>query len=227
MKTAFVPLAFLIGLMSSICLSSAYSQVVVYNIDFDKVGPSANYRSYDRGFLVMPLDGGDVDFIFQFQVGSTRYFVEASEFGTYYITTEDDEREGVVANATTSNTPINFFMAIGDLNTTVRATVTTTDETSNVTTATKVSQKVPNKLEGYILTADPSGAGVFDANSGAAGASEMTATLDAVRTNTANLQQLTIAETVASLVESLELAGWQELIVSEEGAEDDAVTTGG
>lgn len=209
------------AIISLALLSSAYSQVVVYNIDFDEAGPNANYRSYDRGFAVMPLSGGDADFVLQFQDGATLYYVQVPEFGTYYVATEGNDRQGVVANAATQDTPINFFMAIGNVNTTIRATVTTTDPDTNVSSTSQETEKVPDELEGYILTADPSGSGVFDANSGAAGASEMSLSINAAQTNLANQQQLSVAETIAALVESLERAGWQEFFVADDDEELD------
>ncbi len=202
---------------------AANGQVVVYNVDFDAAGPSANYRGYDSGFFVMPLNGGNVDFVLQFQEGSTRYFVQAPELGTYFIATEGNERQGVIANATGTGTPVNFFMALGELDTTVSANISSTDAATNVTTTTRETAQLPKRLEGFILTADPSGAGIFDANSGAAGASEISAAIDLVRTNSANLQGQTEQEVVAEIVAALERAGQQEFVVEiEEETEPDA-----
>ncbi len=216
----------LLLLVSSLLISHAYSQVVIYNVEFEQLGDSANYRPFDKGFIVMPLAGGEVDFILQFQEGSQSFFVTSPAFGEFYVTTEGNDRKGVIANASTEDTPVNFFMILGDLDTPIRAEVTSTDEATGTSTIRQESGLVPSELEGVILTADPSGAGIFDANSGAAGASQIVAKLDRVRTNTSNLQQFSVEGTIADLITGLESMGAKEFIIESVEPADGSEDTG-
>ena len=193
-------------------ISLASAQVVIYDVDFDEVGESVNYRGFESGFFVMPLEGGTADFILEFREGTTRFFVQVPDFGTFFIATEGNERRGVIANTGDGGTPINFFAAVGDLNTNLSANVTTTDA-NNVSTTSSVQSTLPRRFDGHILTADPSTGGIFDANAGAAGASELRADLDLIRTNRANSLSQTQDEAVAALVTELERSGQTEFVV--------------
>lgn len=192
---------------------AADAQVVVYDIVFEEVGENVNYRTFDPGFVVMPLTGGNATFVLRFQEGLSRQFVQAVDFGVYFIATEGANQRGVLANADAADggTPINTFNMIGDLNASVSATETATDATTNQTT-TITTATLPRTLTGYILTTDSTTAGVFDRNAGSAGTSQITATLNETRTKTANDAAIslttsqTVADTITTIVEEL-LAG--------------------
>lgn len=234
-------LTFLAAVAAFACLfaPSADAQVVIYELEFEEMGESINYRTFDKSFFVMPLTGGNATFVLRFTEGLSNQFVQVVDFGVYFIATQGAEQKAVLANADAADggTPVNTFNMIGDLNASVTASVSSTDATTNAVTTQITTATLADTLIGFILTTDSTTAGVFDRNAGSAGTSKMTATLNRDRTDASNNAALTtgaaqtVTQAVTDIVAELTNGGETEFVAdptaAEAAAADNANANGG
>ena len=182
------------------------SQVVVYKFDFAKTGPSINYGFYDEGWVVADATGGPADWVLTFREGALRYYITVDDFGSLFYANNGDHVSGVISASAADGTPQTTFLAIGDVNTSVKGL--------------NVSVKVPQILEGVAQSADDESDVPFDTEEGDrgyAGISNMKGSLQQQRTDDANSQNLTTDETFTELVAYLERRGYVLFEVEDPG----------
>ena len=214
MRPILLALAILLSLG---IFEKADAQVAIYRFSFEKDGPAVNYGFYDEAWVVADAIGGPTSWVFTFKEGAVNHYVTVSEFGSLFYANNQKVSYGIISAAASTGTPQTTFLAIGELEDTVRSS------------DGNVSVKVADDMEGSTLSADDQSDLPFDSgdgNAGYAAISTMTGGLEARRTADANTANFTIEEAVADIVTYLEQRGFAELVIEDETDEDTTDTTG-
>jgi len=199
MKTVF-SLRVLLG-FSCLLGASLQAQVAVYRLSFETTGETVNYRPYQNGYYIAPIQGGTGSLVLTQITGGQRKYFSYANFGESFVALSG-EKKRMVLSATAAN----------DVSTTVFYAIGTTDKEIEVETRNANSQiKVATKLKGFAISADSeqdlpfSGAG----NSvGVAGASVLTAKYDETLSRAAIRDGLSVAAELALIIDSLESTGY-------------------
>jgi hypothetical protein len=199
--------AILLGLVST----SAFAQttttttstgpVAVFRLSFDQTGDSINYRPYQNGYYIAPIEGGAGSLILTLVTGDQRQYFTYEAFGEMFVAVKGKEKRMVLSATATNTVSTTIFYAIGK-----------TDKDLHVESRNATSQvKVAEKMTGYAVSADSekdlpfSGSG----NSvGVAGASILTATLDETLTNVAIRDSVDTSGEVDAILAILTSAGY-------------------
>jgi len=187
---------------------AAHSQVVIYSFDFEKEGPSINYGFYEEGWVVADAIGGPASWILMFREGPHRRYIIVEDFGSLFFPNKGKTVVGVISAAAASGTPQTTFLAIGEVEETVKGG--------------NISVKVPKEMKGYAVSADDESDVPFtsaEGNVGYAGISKLKASLQSSRTADANRRNQTTAEALEELEAYVKRRGYTEFVV--------AVPTGG
>ncbi|MFK5922208.1 MAG: hypothetical protein QM496_08510 [Verrucomicrobiota bacterium] len=196
---------------SLISVQSGSAQVVVYKIDFEQEGSSINYNFYEDGWVVADATGGPASWILTFFEGPLRRYITITDFGSLFYANKGNSVKAVLSASASNGTPQTTFLAIGTPSQTVRKQ--------------NIKVEVANQLEGVTSSADDESELPFDVkegDKGFAGFSKMKASLQRSRTDDANSNNLSVEETFAELILSLERRGYTPFVVAEPATSEDS-----
>lgn len=148
------------------------SALVVYKLTFDVSGETINYRPYQGGYYIAPIEGGTGSLILTLTTGGVKTFYTYANFGELFVAVKGDKRK-VVLSATAANTvSTTTFFAIG-----------TADERRHLETRSSDGDVFTAEvLKGYAVSADSEQDLPYGSSSandiGVAGVSYLTAKLD-------------------------------------------------
>lgn len=182
---------------------ATHAQVVVYNFHFEKEGPSINYGFYEEAWVVADATGGPASWVLLFREGAHRRYITVESFGSLFFPNKGSTVVGVISAAAASGTPQTTFLAIGEVEHTVKSG--------------NISVKVPKEMKGYALSADDESDVPFtsrEGDVGYAGISVMRGSLASSQTSDANTRNRTPAETLEDLVAYVERRGYAEFVVA-------------
>ncbi len=186
------------------------AQVVVYKIDFNQEGSSINYSFYEEGWVVADATGGPASWVLTFFEGPVRRYITIPDFGSLFYASKGSTVKAVISAAAADGTPQTTFLAIGTPSETVKKQ--------------NVKVEVAKTLEGTASSADDESElpfNVKEGDKGFAGFSKMKASLQRSRTDDANSDNLTVEETFAELITSLERRGYTAFEVDDPDDEED------
>ena len=188
-------------------ITSALSQVVVYEMEFEREPRSINFTFFEGGFLVLDGLDGTGSFIFTFQG------IENNEIRDLYVRAENtveaftaikrNQRKIVVRATAQTQTSLSHYLAIGELDDTV----------SLQARGRRVSFEIAPSIRGNVLVSDDESDVEFpseDKTIGFAGMATMRLSFDRTRTRESNEENLTVAQTVSALITELEEVGFVE-----------------
>ena len=192
--------------------TSAAGPVIVYRLTFEVTGETINFRPFQNGYYVAPVQGGVGTLILTRQTGNEKSYYTYNNFGELFLAKNGSKRKAVISATTTST---------GSSSTNANAVSTTTlfaigdaSETKELDTAA-VSGDVyfADELTGYAVSADSetdlpfSGSG---SDIGVAGATALLAKLDQSRTDAGQKQNFTVLEAVTALIADLTESGYTD-----------------
>ncbi|CAN5784622.1 hypothetical protein BH11VER1_BH11VER1_39750 [soil metagenome] len=193
--------ALLLTAAALLIASPLRAQVVVYRLSFEQTGDSINYRPYQNGYYIAPLEGGTGSLILTLVTGAQRQYFTYASFGDLFVALKGENKKMVLSAAATNEVSTTTFYAIG-----------TADKEIEVESRNATSQvKVAGKMVGYSVSADSekdlpfAGSGT---SVGVAGVSVLTAKFDEQATNEAIKNSLDVAGQVTAITTLLEGAGY-------------------
>ena len=204
----------------------AAAQVAVYRGDFDSVGNSINFVFFERVYLVADLSAGTGSFLF-LDVNTSgnsvsRQYVEAPDAANIFVAVKRERsgtkvRKLVMRAISDSGTAQSYYLAVGDLDTTISGKIS----------QLPVSSKTAKNLRGHVLTSDDESDMELplDAGLGLAGAAEFNLSLQRNQTQIANNRGSSVAEVMADLVTGLETAGFTAVGEEETGETTESTDT--
>ena len=148
------------------------SALVVYKLTFEVSGETINYRPYQGGYYVAPIEGGTGSLILTLTTGGVKTFYTYANFGELFVAVKGSKRK-VVLSATAANTvSTTTFFAIG-----------TADQRRHLETRSSDGDVFSAEvLRGYAVSADSEQDLPYGSSSandiGVAGVSYLTARLD-------------------------------------------------
>jgi hypothetical protein len=207
----FRALFFLFALLSA---STASAQVLVYKLDFSK-DRGINYHTFEGGYFVAPLLGGAGTFLLTSNEEGLIY-TESTDGGRLFTAVSNDDKKAVISATTGTGTAAGAFVALGDI-----------DHTVKVNNAVySLTAKVAKTLTGTAVTADDESeveAPATDGSLGSAGIAKLKIVLDEEETNRANRDGLSLTQAVEQVKLTLERQGYSDGV--EEEPETPATTT--
>lgn len=191
----------LLTIAALLIASPLRAQVVVYKLSFEQTGDSINYRPYQNGYYIAPLEGGSGSLILTLVTGGQRQYFTYTSFGDLFVALKGENKRMVLSATATNDVSTTTFYAMG-----------TADKEIEVESRNAKSQvKVASKMVGYSVSADSekdlpfSGAGT---SVGVAGVSVLTAKFDEQSTNDAIKNSLDVAGQVTAITTELEGNGY-------------------
>lgn len=192
---------FLLAIAALLVASPARAQVVVYRLSFEQSGDSINYRAYQNGYYIAPLEGGTGSLILTLVTGGQRQYFTYASFGELFVALKGENKKMVLSATATNEVSTTTFYAIG-----------TADKEIEVESRNATSQvKVAGKMVGYSVSADSekdlpfAGSGT---SVGVAGVSILTAKFDERATDEAIKNSLDVAGQVTAITTELEGNGY-------------------
>ena len=183
--------------------SDTTGPIAVFRLTFQATGDSINYRSYDGGFYVAPVEGGVGTLILTLSSGGQkRYFTYAS-FGAVFIAVKGSTKKMVLSCTAASDVSTTVFYALGNADTEIEF------DTRNA----NGSVLVADKMTGYAVSADSEQDLPYagsTTNVGVAGASVLTARLDKSLTSTGNKKGNAVNDEIADLQAILIKGGYTD-----------------
>jgi len=184
-------------------VSDTTGPIAVFRLTFQQTGDSINYRAYDGGFYVAPVEGGPGSLILTLTSGGKkRYFTYAS-FGAVFVAVKGSTKKMVLSATATSDVSTTVFYALGTADTQIEF------DTRNSTGTALVA----GKMTGYAVSADSEQDLPYagsPTNVGVAGASNLTVRLDESLTHTANNKGNAVNDEVTDLQNILAKAGYTD-----------------
>lgn len=199
----FLPAAALATLLWIAASTASQAQVAIYRFDFEKEGPSINYGFYEEAWVVADAAGGSASWVLMFREGAHRRYIVVEDFGSLFFPNKGRTVVGVISAAAASGTPQTTFLAIGEVEQSVKA--------GNVTV------KVPTEMKGYALSADDESEVPFTSNEGDvgyAGISTMKGSLQVTRTADANSRNQSVEDALAEVEAYVKRRGYTEFVVA-------------
>jgi hypothetical protein len=181
--------------------ATASGPVAVYRLAFEETGDSVNYRPYQNGYYIAPINGGSGSLILTLITGNQRQYFSYEAFGELFVAVDGKEKKMVLSATAANNVSTTVFYAIGKTEKEIEV------ESRNATSKVKVAEK----MTGYAVSADSekdlpfAGAGT---SVGVAGVSILTAKLDETLTNVAIRDNVSVATEVDEIIDILEAAGY-------------------
>jgi hypothetical protein len=175
--------------------------VAVYRLSFEETGDSVNYRPYQNGFYVAPINGGSGSLILTLISGNLKQYFAYEAFGELFVAVDGKEKKMVLSATAANDVSTTVFYAIGKTEKQIEV------ESRNAESKVKVAEK----MTGFAVSADSekdlpfAGAGT---SVGVAGVSILTAKLDESLTNAAIRDNVSVATEVDEIVEMLETSGY-------------------
>ena len=172
------------------------SALAVYKLTFEVAGETINYRPYQGGYYIAPIQGGTGSLILTLTTGGVKNYYTYASFGELFVAVKGENRK-VVLSATAANTvSTTTFFAIG-----------TADEQLHLETRSSESDVfVADLLKGYAVSADSEKDLPYGSSSandiGVAGVSYLRATLDdgltqdAINNNRTLTAEVTVVQTL-------------------------------
>lgn len=189
--------------------------VAVYRLSFEQTGDSINYRPYQNGYYIAPMEGGSGSLILTLITGNQKQYFAYEAFGEVFVAVKGKDKRMVLSATATNTVSTTVFYAIGK-----------TDKEMEVEGRNAISRvKVAEKMVGYAVSADSEQdlpfSGATTNSIGVAGASILTARLDQTLTNVAIRDDKDVAAEVDVIISILEGAGYVD------GKPQTTTTTGG
>lgn len=182
-------------------VSQGMGQVVVYHLQFKEMGESINYRPYQNGYYIAPMEGGSGSLVLTQVTGNVKQYFSYEGFGELFVALKGDKQKMVLSATATSDVSTTVFYALGD-----------GDEEFDVKGRNlRGKVKVAKKLTGYAVSADSEQDLPFygtGASVGVAGVSELVARMDEANTNRARQENLDTAGAVDVVLGILTAAGY-------------------
>ena len=182
-------------------VSDTTGPIAVFRLTFQQTGDSINYRPYEGGFYVAPVEGGPGSLILTLITGGQkRYFTYAS-FGAVFVAVKGKTKKMVLSATAASSVSTTVFYALGNADHEIDF------ETRNSTG----SALVASKMTGYAVSADSEQDLPYSGNTdnvGVAGASILTARLDETLTHSANNKSFAVNDEVTELQAILTKGGY-------------------
>lgn len=206
-RLAFALCAFILAVLTSSTFAqtttttTSSGPVAVFRLSFEETGDNINYRPYQNGYYVAPIEGGTGSLILTLVTGGQRQYFVYEAFGEVFVAVKGNEKRMVLSATATNTVSTTVFYAIGKTDTDLHV------ESRNATSVVKVAEK----MTGYAVSADSerdlpfSGSGT---SIGVAGASILTARLDDTLTKVAIRDSLDTAGEVDAIIAILEGAGY-------------------
>ena len=72
------------------------SALVVYKLTFEVAGETINYRSYQGGYYIAPIEGGTGSLILTLTTGGVKTFYTYANFGELFVAVKGDDRKVVL-----------------------------------------------------------------------------------------------------------------------------------
>ena len=191
-------------------LGSLSAQLVVYKLEFEKVGDTVNFRAFNTGFYVAPAAGGKGTLLLGVMTGATKGQVSKDSAGDL--------------TATTSNDSANISMLLlGEPKATLTSTTVATTTTSSVTTR----GRVPEFMSGTMLVSDTAAdtGAVTDVNA-TAGTAKVKARIDMDLSKSLSKNNSTLAAAVTALQTRLTNQGYTAADTGTGGTTTGTTTTG-
>lgn len=184
-------------LLLSVSATQGFGQLVIYKLTFDVAGETINYRPYQGGFYVAPIEGGAGTLILTLTTGGQKQFYQYANFGELFVAVKGENRK-VVLSATAANTvSTTTFFAIGTAN----------DEKEVETRSSDGKIFIAKELKGYAVSADSERDLPYASSSptdiGVAGVSYLRALIDDRRTDDAIKNSRTLTDQVTLLTTNL------------------------
>ncbi len=207
-----------------ISASQGLGQLVVYKLTFDVAGETINYRPYQGGFYVAPIEGGTGTLILTLTTGGVKQFFSYANFGELFVAVKGENRK-VVLSATAANTvSTTTFFAIGTAN----------DKKEVETRSSDGIIFVARELKGYAVSADSERDLPYASSSptdiGVAGVSYLRALIDDGKTEDSIKNTRTLADQVTLITTDLTEDGYVNGLTTTTGTgagAAPAATTGG
>ncbi len=190
-----------VSAQTSTTTTAGSGPVAVFRLSFEQTGDSINYRPYQGGYYVAPLEGGTGSLVLTLVTGNQRQYFTYEAFGEVFVAVNGNEKRMVLSATATNTVSTTVFYAIGKTEKELHV------ESRNATSDVKVAEK----MTGYAVSADSekdlpfSGSGT---SAGVAGASVLTARLDESLTKVALRDSLDVSAELDAIVTILEGAGY-------------------
>lgn len=175
--------------------------VAVFRLTFEETGDSINYRPYQNGYYIAPIEGGTGSLILTLVTGNQRQYFTYEAFGEVFVAVQGKEKRMVLSATATNTVSTTVFYAIGKTEKELRV------ESRNAVSDVKVAEK----MTGYAVSADSEKDLPFNGSGtsvGVAGASSLTARLDETLTEVAIRDNLDVSGELDAIIAILEGAGY-------------------
>jgi hypothetical protein len=208
----------LILLLASLSL---HAQLVVYKLSFEVIGDSINYRSYQSGYYVAPIDGGPGSLILTLTTGGVKEYFTYQNFGEIFIALSGSKRKTVFTATAANTVSTTTFYAIGNAE----------KQMTLETRAGQLTVHIATKLSGYSVSADSerdlpfSSAGSTDV--GVAGAAFLTLSYDEGIATEANREARSVEAQITQLQSFLEGNGFANGLPPQGGGNQGGGNQGG
>lgn len=183
-------------------MSSSPGQLAVYRLTFDAIGETINYRPYQGGYYIAPIEGGTGSLILLLTSSSGKQYYTYSNFGELFVAVKDDVRKTVLSATAANTVSTTTFFAIGEAD----------ERMALETRSAEGDVFVAKRLKGYAVSADSEQDLPYSSSSpsdiGVAGVSALTATLDDGMTQNAIDNNRALADEVTEIETQLQAKGY-------------------
>ncbi len=181
---------------------AAQAQLAVYKLTFAAAGETINYRAYESGYYIAPIEGGTGSLILTRTIGGVKNYFTYENFGELFVAVKGVDRKAVISATAANTVSTTTFFAIGSAD----------DKKKISSRSAELSVYVAKVLHGYAVSADSERDLPYSSSSptdiGVAGASMMTCTLDDGMTDQANRESRTLATETDDILTFLEGKGY-------------------
>jgi hypothetical protein len=184
--------------------------LAVFRMTFSQTGDSINYRPYQGGYYVTPLEGGTGSILLTLVTGNTKQYFTYQSFGDSFVAVKGSTKKMVFSATAASDVSTTVFYAIG---------TTDTDVNTDFRNGT-ADLLVASKMTGYAVSADSekdlpfSGTGT---SVGVAGVSILTCKYDESTTRTANNAGNTVGDAITAIIAQLTKSGYTDGLAASTG----------
>ncbi len=176
--------------------------MVVYKLSFEVAGENINYKPYQGGYYIAPIEGGTGSLILLTATGTVKTYYTYANFGELFVAVKGAARKTVLSATAANSVSTTTFFAIGTAKT----------QMSIATRAADLDVWVAETLKGYAVSADSERdlpyASTSATDIGVAGVSYITATLDDAQTKDAIATNATLALEVTAVQTMLQELGY-------------------
>lgn len=177
--------------------------VAVFRLSFAATGDSINYRPYEGGFYIAPVEGGTGSLILTLTTGGKKRYFTYSSFGAVFVAVKGSTKKMVFSATAASSVSTTVFYALGNADHVIEFEGRNSSGTA----------LIASKMTGYAVSADSEQDLPYagsTTNVGVAGASILTVKLDEGLTHTANVKGHAVNDEVTELQTILTKAGYTD-----------------